>query len=150
MSRFLPSTRQMPMLVLSPFLSTFFLFYYSRTSLYVDAVQSELRRAALNKLLTYFTSLSFLNFRVYFNLSLYIFAISWPHHSLTSSFYFFILLIIYTIFSHFFSPSTQFTSVSVTVNCISKNAFDYRSKRIKISEIFYCFPRKWQNNILYW
>jgi len=123
MSWLLNSTRQMPMLGLHPFLSTFLPFYYSRTSLYVDTMQSELRRAALNKLLTYFTSLSFLNIWVYLNLSFSIFAISRPHYSIMSSFYFFILLIIYTIFSYFFFSPTQFTSVSVSVNCISKKAF---------------------------
>jgi len=117
------STRQKPMLGLHPFLSTFFPFYYSRTSLYFDAIQSELRRAVLNKLLTYFTSLSFLNFWAYFNLSFSIFAISRLHYSIMPSFYFFILLIIYTIFSYFFFPPTQFSSVSVIVNCISKKAF---------------------------
>ena len=123
MSCLLPSTRQMPVLKLHPFLSTFFPFYYSRISLSFDIIHSELQRAALNKSWTHFTILSFLTFRAYFNLSFYIFAIFRPHYSTIPSFYFFILLIIYTIFSYFFSPPAAFTSVSVSVNFINKKAF---------------------------
>jgi len=89
------STRQMLMLRLHPFLSTFFPIYYSRISLYFDVIHSELQRAALNKSRAYFTSLSFPTFRAYFNLSFSIFAIFRPHYSTILSFYFFILLIIY-------------------------------------------------------
>jgi hypothetical protein len=113
----------MPILRLHPFLSTFFPTYYSRISLHFDVIQSELQRTALYKSWAHFTSLSFLTFRAYFNLYFSIFAIFRLHYSTIPSFYFFILLIIYTIFSDFFFLPMQFTLVSGSANFISKKAF---------------------------